>query len=306
MACVGAIRWRAMGHPADATTEQLATVVRNALAGRYAVPVVRIDGAGVRVPEGNAVVLAREAAVRAGIEPGRVEAIDHDLLPWHEVPADGIRLWRQHGCAGDAAGELVTQLVAGDPAIQVVAGWDGWQLVRTLDGATGWLEPGVELGSGAVCPSSSGSGVEVESFVAEVERLLGTGYAWGGTTAQGIDCSGLVQRAAWRSSRVWLPRHSTALLRVGERVPPSLAGRGDVLVLQRRRDASSSSSDGMPGIRSGPAHAMHVAVATSEVEVVHASRDAWEVVREPMDAVLGRYRVRGVRRIAGSSPGAGG
>jgi hypothetical protein len=48
----------------------------------------------------------------------------------------------------------------------------------------------------------------------------------------------------------------------------------------------------------GPAvHPMHVAVAVSPTGGVHASRDAMRVVREPLDSLLERYRVLGVRRI---------
>jgi cell wall-associated NlpC family hydrolase len=111
-----------------------------------------------------------------------------------------------------------------------------------------------------------------------------------------VDCSGLVQRAAWMSDSVWLPRHSSALLGAGSRIPPSHAARADVLVLQRRKEAAPA-RDRMPASRSGPAHAMHVAIVDSPSTAIHASRDAWVVVREPLDGLVQRYRIRGVRRL---------
>jgi hypothetical protein len=48
----------------------------------------------------------------------------------------------------------------------------------------------------------------------------------------------------------------------------------------------------------GPAiHPMHVAIALSSDEVLHASRDSMRVTREPLESLRARYRVLGVRRL---------
>ena len=112
------------------------------------------------------------------------------------------------------------------------------------------------------------------------------------------------------SGRPWLPRHSRALLNVGSRVAPSKGQRGDVLVLQRdpktyeaeqraQLEALAAEEQRTGSVPAhGPAiHPMHVAIALSEDEVLHASRDAMRVAREPLASLRQRYRVLGVRRL---------
>lgn len=282
-------------------------LVRTALAQHYPVPVLRVDDGVLRVPAGRAIDHAREALVRSGIDEKDaaqiVQPIMHDALPWWAVPSEGMTIWRAHGVMGHDA-EIVTQLLVGDPPFQIIARHDEWQLVRTLDGATGWLQQsdieGQLIEDVPAWPGDTSS-ISPRSLVACALELAGTRYVWGGTTTDGIDCSGLVQRAAWSAARVWLPRHSTALLRVGTRVARSRITEGDVLVLKRRPSAPPP-DDGMPTAQSGPSGtAMHVAIAITADELIHASRDAWSVVTEPRTSVEARYQVLSVRRFAGST-----
>ena len=61
-------------------------------------------------------------------------------------------------------------------------------------------------------------------------QYLGTPYEWGGTDANGFDCSGLIQFSYARFG-IRLPRVSTAQLREGSRVDPAPGALrpGDVL-----------------------------------------------------------------------------
>jgi cell wall-associated NlpC family hydrolase len=296
------------------TTSELADAVRAALAGTYARPLVVEQGEQVAVLAGKPLDLAHEALADSA---ERIVALDVATLPWHAVPQAGARLWRQHGRSG-ADGEVVTELEAGDPPLQLVVEDEGWQLVRLADGAQGWLEPAVGELAAAEAPDSKltdTSVVDVERFVETVLGFEGAPYVWGGTTDAGVDCSGLVQRAAWRAGGCWLPRHSRALLKVGARVAPSAVERGDVLVLQR--DPRTYESEQRAQLEAlaqeeqrsgvvpahGPAiHPMHVAVALSSDEVVHASRDTMRVAREPLASLRQRYRVLGVRRLGAAAP----
>jgi cell wall-associated NlpC family hydrolase len=281
--------------------EQRATQLREKLREWYDVPVVRVCDEWLEVPAGNAVQRARE--ISGGTEQ-EIRPIDTATLPWFRVPVDGLRLWRAHGRAGDEVGELVTELIAGDPPVQVVITHDGWSLVTAADGATGWVEPSVELTDSAARPATIIRHVADPDRIADMaEEFIGVPYRWGGSSRVGVDCSGLVQRAAWMAGGAWLPRHSRHLLHVGRRVGINRLQRGDVLVLKNSGARLSEQSSPDPGsTMGGPAvHPMHVAIALSSEEVLHASRQAWAVVREPLDSLLMRYRVLGVRRLDGGS-----
>lgn len=312
----------ASGAASPLPLDALATAVREALAATYALPIViaQPDHDRVAVVGAKPLAIAREAvaAVATAADADRIVELDPATLPWRAVPASGLRLWRQHG-RSEATGELVTELQAGDPPVQVVTTEAGWQLVRTADGAQGWLAPDAPTLDPTDAPPAElhhTNAVDLDSLVDAALAHLDAPYVWGGTTAAGVDCSGLVQRAAWSArGGCWLPRHSRALLTVGTRVAPSNVERGDVLVLKRdpktyeaeqraqlEAQAERQRATGVPA--HGPAiHPMHVAIALSATEVLHASRDAMRVVREPLASLRERYRVLGVRRLGPAAAG---
>jgi gamma-D-glutamyl-L-lysine dipeptidyl-peptidase len=75
--------------------------------------------------------------------------------------------------------EQVTQALRGDP-LEVGERSGGWAAVRTAYGYPGWVREEHLTGDTAL----------------DVARtFLGTPYEWGGLTADGIDCSGLVHLA---------------------------------------------------------------------------------------------------------------
>ena len=106
----------------------------------------------------------------------------------------------------------------------------------------------------------------VEDYVAVAEMLERTPYLWGGKSAFGIDCSGLVQlclRMAGRSA----PRDTdmqAALL--GEALPDGESlQRGDLVFWKG-----------------------HVAIMLDKSEVIHASGHAMMVVRERLEDAIAR------------------
>ena len=130
-------------------------------------------------------------------------------------------------------------------------------------------------------------------FVAVAERFLGVPYLWGGKTALGLDCSGLVQVALTAAGRV-CPRDSDIQeAALGAPVPhpnpPPHAGEGREGALQR----------GDLIFWKG-----HVAIVRDRDTLVHANAFHMAVAIEPIAEALARIRdagseVTSVRRITG-------
>jgi cell wall-associated NlpC family hydrolase len=126
-------------------------------------------------------------------------------------------------------------------------------------------------------------GENESDFVAVAERFLGVPYLWGGKSALGLDCSGLVQ-IALTACGLSCPRDSDMQEQaMGE--PVAAAGsysdfqRGDLVFWQG-----------------------HVAIARDHTSLVHANAFHMAVAIEPIAAAIARIRTAGsevtsVRRI---------
>lgn len=96
-------------------------------------------------------------------------------------------------------------------------------------------------------------------WVEVAERFLHAPYVWGGKTAAGIDCSGLMQVALARAG-ISAPRDSDMLREFGEEVSQDDLRRGDMLFWKG-----------------------HVGVMTDADTFLHATAFSMRVMREPIE-----------------------
>ena len=123
----------------------------------------------------------------------------------------------------DASSEQVTQALLGEP-LAVGARRDGWAQVTTAYDYPGWVAAGALSAEpqGEWLPAAR-DGDPVE----EARAFLRAPYLWGGMSAHGIDCSGLVHMA-WRRLGRLVPRDADQQESVG--VPVSAPEYGDLAV----------------------------------------------------------------------------
>ena len=165
--------------------------------------------------------------------------------------------------------EQVTQALRGEP-LTVLERRGGWVRVITAYDYPGWLrEAELEAGDGFLARARGGDPV------AEARSFLGAPYLWGGLTAAGIDCSGLVHIAYRRLGRL-VPRDAWQQEAAGAEVAEPRPG--DLVTY-----GTEAACD-------------HVAFLLEDGRILHATgRDGLGVVEEREPAELRERRRRVVR-----------
>ena len=167
---------------------------------------------------------------------------------------------------GDAA--LVTRVLGGTAVCaREEDAAPGWQSVVLAGGWQGWLPAG-DLRALAGLPNNAEP--RRAQLVEDAFRMLGVPYLWGGSSANGIDCSGLAQ-LLHRWVGITLPRDADMQYAAGKPVEPPFE-RGDLLFF------------GENGVQR---RITHVGVSLGGWQIIHSSRRRNGVQVDDVQAVEG-------------------
>jgi cell wall-associated NlpC family hydrolase len=127
-----------------------------------------------------------------------------------------------HSEPTDAA-EQVTQLLRGEP-VDVLETGNGWARIVTTYDYPGWVR------EEALSPVSGDEWLSISKgdVLEEARTYLRCPYEWGGMTAAGIDCSGLIHMA-FRRTGVLVPRDSWQQAQAGVEIAEKDLRPGDIV-----------------------------------------------------------------------------
>ncbi|HEV3233739.1 MAG TPA: C40 family peptidase [Candidatus Dormibacteraeota bacterium] len=218
---------------------------------------------------------------------------------WLKLSGASLEVWRDPGSMGQDQARA-TEYLAIDGALRLLGRLPGAMLVQGPDLTIGWIDE-----AGVVTAEADASRADWEHRVraapghaidpdpaiqrpdAEVlghllaagREALDTPYRWGGTTAAGYDCSGLVQRLFSLTTGILLPKHTGDQRHVGARVVDGERRAGDLLFATPI------------GQKVG-----HVMLVTSPDSLLHACRTEQRVIEERLEDNAKRYQHQGYRR----------
>ncbi len=118
------------------------------------------------------------------------------------------------------------------------------------------------------------------SILDQVDRYLDVPYLWGGTTAKGMDCSGLVGTVYRKAVNFDLPRRARDMFRSGTPIAPEDLEFGDLVFFETQ----------------GSRVVSHVGIYLGDRTFVHASTKKGVSIAE-LDSDYYRRRFLGARRV---------
>ena len=172
---------------------------------------------------------------------------------------------------------------ASDKEVGKAATKGRWAQVMLPSGKTGWVRKAdvrvlgermnIRMGDSA---EGLVSKEQIEAVIAEAEKLLGVPYLWGGMSAKGVDCSGLV-RISFIMNDILLPRNASQQIFCGQEIeisPLASLGRND------REDALARTKNlvrgdlvffGTPATEEKPRRITHVGIYLGNNKIIHSS-----------------------------------
>jgi hypothetical protein len=194
----------------------------------------------------------------------------HANASWHVLREPIARLWREYPERAMPL-SLSSEIRREDGPVRLLASTPRGSLIETLDGTTGWtLEPVDRRGSSHPLLSHLTSG---PSSVADfVRSFVGVPYKLGGTTRDGMDCSGLTQTIYRQALGKMIPRHCRDQFYAG--------GFRSFSELPLIFLAS--------GAERTPSHVGILLRSRSEWRLIHASSARGLVVEQPFDECLSK------------------
>lgn len=198
-------------------------------------------------------------------DQGLVEMNQEELEAYMAAPKVMFMQLYGHIYAGPSfKSATLCDLVGGD--IMRYAGRKGrWTKVMLPSGKTGYVPSkelkehkgfmSIAMGEGN---SETISPETTEAIIAEAEKLVGVPYLWGGMSAKGVDCSGLV-RISHIMNGILLPRNASQQIKCGDRVELDQLQRGDLVFF------------GTPATGEKPMRVTHVGIYLGDGRIIHSS-----------------------------------
>lgn len=173
-------------------------------------------------------------------------------------------------CEPSEKSQTLCDLVGGD--VMRIARRNGkavnkgrWACVVLPSGRSGWVkkEDLKQLGERIdIRQGDSAEGLvsaqKMEDIIASAMKLLGSPYFWGGMSAKGVDCSGLVRISSIMND-VLLPRNASQMVKCGIDVKLDEMQRGDLVFF------------GTPADDEKPMRVTHVGIYLGNNRIIHSS-----------------------------------
>ncbi len=155
---------------------------------------------------------------------------------------------------------------------------NGWLGILMMDGSVGWIKedytkPLPYIVKTNIQPTASQENSLPYKIIKTALNFLGVPYRWGGTSSNGFDCSGFVQKI-FALNGISLPRRASEQFKVGYPVPIQNLRMGDRLYFINSRTKAIDHT----GIYIGNGYFIHSASSRGGVSIDNLSDKKWRSI----------------------------